>query len=335
MSTSSNAPHYPVTYNPESPPYRGTPHNVNYGNVHNLMHAARTGNTQTIRRVVDDGTSVNARNRLGETALMHASRAGHISTVRALLNMGATTPPGLLHTIAGSRHVDIVRLLVTHGQMNVNARDDHGQTPLHRAAMYGRAGTVTYLINHGAKIHAKDHTGRTPLHIAVRCGEFPGTVRALLDAGARVNIKDNQGIMPLGTDTTNTIRNMMIMHTNFRKKLHNDANGIDPITYDKVPLRDARVVLNNMVNGQIRHIFHKNTINQMRRHGHLTQPMTRRHLDIDNVVPLENIIDTQEKNVYRRLRNNTTARNIRRNNVIVISNSNSNSQNRKRRRTRR
>jgi hypothetical protein len=301
------------------------PLNFNYGNVAQLMNAVRQGNTNTARTLIEAGTSVDSMSWTGETPITIAAVAGKTATVRMLLEKGAIVQPGMLHLVAGGPDLDMVRLLVEQGHDDVNLRDFLHQTPLHRAAMYGRADIAKYLIEHGARIHVKDIEGKTPLHIAVRY-EFPKTVRVLLDAGARTDIKDRSGRTPLGTDTTNAIIQMMLLHEDVRpRRLHDSANGVDVTTLNKVPLRDARVILGDTVDGRIRHVFHKDTIDRMRLFsgGVNTHPVTRRRFEPNNVVPLETALHKNEHQLYRRLRNSTNAGTLRQRNAIVISNSNS------------
>jgi hypothetical protein len=320
-SDSLPSPHYSMT----SPQYAGPPLNFNYGNVARLMNAVRQGNTNTARTLIEDGTNVDSVSWTGETPLMTAAIGGKTATVRMLLEKGATVYPGMLHLVAGGPDLALVRLFVEHGHDDVNLRDFLHQTPLHRAAMYGRAATAKYLIEHGARIHAKDIEGKTALHIAARY-EFPKTVRVLLDAGARTNVKDRSGRTPLGTDTTDKIVQMMLLHDDVQpRRLHDQANGVDVTTLNKVPLRDARVILGDTVNGRIRHVFHKDTIERMRRFsdGMNTHPITRRPFEPNNVVPLQVALHKNEHPLYNRLRHTTNAGTLRNANAIVISNSNS------------
>jgi hypothetical protein len=293
-----------------------------YGEFPRLMNAARHGNTNTARTLLENGENPDGVSWTGDTPLAAAAKGGHVGTVRMFLNHGATIRPGLVHTVAGTPHLDVMRVLLQRGG-DVNSRDILHQTPLHKAAAFGRASMTKLLIDHGARVNAKDMEGRTPLHVAVRY-EFPETVRALLHAGARTTIKDASGKTPLGTDTTNAILNMMLSHNNVKRtRLHESANGVDPVTMEKVPRRDARVILGN--NTSIRHVFHKNTIERLRRSrtGNV-HPVTRQPFDPNNVVPLENALVKSEYHLYNRLKNNTNAGTLRKNNVVVISNSNSN-----------
>jgi ankyrin repeat protein len=58
----------------------------------------------------------------------------------------------------------VVRLLIEKGA-NVNATR-YGETPLHSAAEGGNAETAKLLIEKGADVNAKDDNGETPLHKA-------------------------------------------------------------------------------------------------------------------------------------------------------------------------
>lgn len=50
--------------------------------------------------------------------------------------------------------MQLVKLLENSGA-NINAADEHGMTPLHKAAVQGHADTVAELLAHGAHIDAK------------------------------------------------------------------------------------------------------------------------------------------------------------------------------------
>lgn len=54
-----------------------------------LLAAARRGDLNTVRILLNKGANVNARDRHGETALIWASAIGNIKLVKLLINKGA------------------------------------------------------------------------------------------------------------------------------------------------------------------------------------------------------------------------------------------------------
>lgn len=60
---------------------------------------------------------------------------------------------------------ETVRALLEHGA-NIEARDEHGNTSLHRAAGAGHHEIVRFHLESGADVEAKNGSGRRPLHVA-------------------------------------------------------------------------------------------------------------------------------------------------------------------------
>lgn len=75
---------------------------------------------------------------------------------------------------------------------DVNARDEHGCTPLSIAAMKGNLSTVRLLLERGADANVPCDHGPNPLNMASSRGYEP-IVRLLLEKGADVNRTDPQG----------------------------------------------------------------------------------------------------------------------------------------------
>jgi cytohesin len=80
--------------------------------------------------------------------------------------------------------------------VDVNAKDDNGDTPLHEAADTGHEEVVELLIANGADVDAKNRYDMTPLHWAASAGHKE--IAALLIAkGADVDAKRDDGDTPL------------------------------------------------------------------------------------------------------------------------------------------
>jgi ankyrin repeat protein len=97
------------------------------------------------------------------------------------------------HEMSRRDLASIAEVFIDQLRPDVNARDEHGQTPLHWAALHGYPELVAVLIEHGAHVDAQDQDGRTPLMKAAQKG-FLGIMQQLLNAGADVNLQDtNKG----------------------------------------------------------------------------------------------------------------------------------------------
>ncbi len=73
--------------------------------------------------------------------------------------------------------------------LNINAPDEHEQTPLHFGAAYGNLEVVMTLLNAGADVNARDKDRQVPLHRAAESNKNVAVVKALLDAGAEVDAR--------------------------------------------------------------------------------------------------------------------------------------------------
>jgi uncharacterized protein len=54
-----------------------------------LLEAVKTGNTESVVRLLDGGAEVDAKDASGATALMHAVKGEQIETIRVLIERGA------------------------------------------------------------------------------------------------------------------------------------------------------------------------------------------------------------------------------------------------------
>jgi len=181
-----------------------------------MLAAARAGDQGAVARAIADGASVNARNRVGETALimalqnerpalamdmvnagtdvnlaavngvsplMAAAHAGQTDLVRVLLAKGADIAAvdrlkkNAMTYAAGQGRTEIVVLLLRAG-VDPNAVYAHDLTALMWSAGYGQTATSQALLAAGAKAELKDDRGKTALDIA-REGNFVETVKLL------------------------------------------------------------------------------------------------------------------------------------------------------------
>lgn len=100
---------------------------------------------------------------------------------------------GDLANAARNNNVSAVRLMLA-GGLPVDARGQHGGTPLHWACFHGNADMVREILRYAPPLELADHEfDATPLGWAIhgskngwycRTGDYAGTVKALLAAGA-------------------------------------------------------------------------------------------------------------------------------------------------------
>ena len=157
-----------------------------------ITEAARRGDAQAVRSLLDRGADVNAAQGDGMTALHWAAERGHAEVVGVLLSapaaveaktrIGSYTP---LHVAGRRGHAAIVVSLLEAGADPDVVTTNSGATPLHlAAAAIGGADAVVVLLAYGADANAREWSaGQTALMFAAGSNR-PGAVRALLRGGA-------------------------------------------------------------------------------------------------------------------------------------------------------
>ncbi|XP_041363273.1 ankyrin repeat and KH domain-containing protein 1-like [Gigantopelta aegis] len=154
------------------------------------------GEDVNIRKLCDS-TNVPEPTEEGESLLSLACSAGYYELAQVLLAMkanvedrgikGDCTP---LMEAASGGHVDIVRLLISHGA-DVDAQSSAGNTPLHYAACGGFTEVVQEIIKANARVEVHNENGHTPLMEAASAGHVE-VARILLDNGAGINTHSNE-----------------------------------------------------------------------------------------------------------------------------------------------
>jgi ankyrin repeat protein len=133
-----------------------------------LFSAADRNCLDLATQLLDQGASVDARDRVGARPLSHAARSGHLDMIDLLLARGAPTDARdlngatALYYAAERGHASAVQRLIERGA-DIKLTGRSGVSPVAAAAYAGRDSIVGILLAHGADGNALDDTGKPPV----------------------------------------------------------------------------------------------------------------------------------------------------------------------------
>uniref|UniRef100_A0A8C5GSA9 Euchromatic histone-lysine N-methyltransferase 2 n=1 Tax=Gouania willdenowi TaxID=441366 RepID=A0A8C5GSA9_GOUWI len=217
------------TYQPESQNRRSA-----------LHAAAQKGLLEICYMLVQAGAQVDTKDKELRTPLLEAIVNNHIEVAHYLIKNGACVyhNDGYtgLHHAAKMGNLEIVNMLLETGQVDVNAQDSGGWTPIIWAAEHKHVQVIKSLLNRGADVSISDKElnvclhwaayagnvdiaelvlnagcslasanlhGDTPLHIAAREG-YLECVTLFLSRGADIDILNREGETPLSLAQVDT-----------------------------------------------------------------------------------------------------------------------------------
>ncbi|XP_052763918.1 cortactin-binding protein 2-like [Mya arenaria] len=112
----------------------------------------------------------------GRSLLFYAARYGQVDTARQLVEAGCGMDQvdclgnSALHEAVDKRQLEIAELILGDGKVDVNVTDCNGDTPLMLAVTHGDTDAVKLLHKHGADINICDMTGCSPIYRALQRG---------------------------------------------------------------------------------------------------------------------------------------------------------------------
>ena len=148
-------------------------------NAASLASAAKRGQVDVVRSLIESGEDIDHRGRGGATPIYFAAQKGHADVVRLLAEAGA----------------------------DLDADNNFGSTALHVASRYGHVDVIRVLVEFGAALNPQNMTGgteslinprgtanglvksSTPLSKAARAGQFEA-VKVLIELGVQLPAPD-------------------------------------------------------------------------------------------------------------------------------------------------
>uniref|UniRef100_A0AAY5KLW0 Euchromatic histone-lysine N-methyltransferase 2 n=1 Tax=Esox lucius TaxID=8010 RepID=A0AAY5KLW0_ESOLU len=201
-----------------------------------LHAAAQRGLLEVCYMLVQAGAKLDVQDKSMRTPLLEAIVNNHVDVTKYLVQSGACVYQTVsedgytgLHHASKLGNLEIVTLLLETGQVDINAQDSGGWTPIIWAAEHKHIQVIRALLNRGADVTLKDKEmnvclhwasfagcaeiaemvlnagcplssvnmhGDTPLHIAAREGFFE-CVTLFLSRGADIDIMNREGDTPL------------------------------------------------------------------------------------------------------------------------------------------
>jgi ankyrin repeat protein len=154
------------------------------------MTAARTGNVDSIKLLVETGAKIDAKeNWQGQTALMWAAAQNNAAAVTTLIDLGADKNER-------SKLLSFPEFKFETSGMVVTVLPRGGWTPLMYAARDGAVAAVSALADAKADLNATDPDGTTALMYAIINAHFD-TAAVLIEKGADPNVADSTGTTAL------------------------------------------------------------------------------------------------------------------------------------------
>jgi len=184
------------------------------------------------------------------------------------------------------------------GRVKVMSRMFHDAHSFNRPIGAWEVHSVSYMRDmfRGARAFIQD--------IRTWASKFSSVWDVAMDDDTRLRVYGNgESVYPLTQEPVDPLTQAF---TSRRYRLHPSANAYDPVMTNRVPLNDARVIAGDVVgnNARIRHIFHKDTLNAMARHGggtHMRHPLTRELFRKAHIVPLRDVLHANDAAIYNRI----------------------------------
>ncbi|KAI9040290.1 uncharacterized protein KD926_008380 [Aspergillus affinis] len=209
--------------------------------LHVLFQAVSRGRSAMIDVLIGRGFSIaDYRDRNGRSILSLAAAHGHLKMVEVLLRCRQFNLDCKYTHIAESPlwesinngHLEIVPLLLSEEQLELNFPNQMGFSPLLWASSEGREGIVSLILKHeGVDVNFTDQNGQTSLHHAAKNGHDQVPKLLLAFDGLSINSSDACGRTPLSVAAENGHANIVniLLRERHIDPVSEDPNGNGPL----------------------------------------------------------------------------------------------------------
>ena len=178
---------------------------------------------------------INQKNKKGYNALLYSAFRGNLEIFNKLMESGAdisiTNASGLnvLHLASQGNYPNMIVYLIDKYGLDINSKDNKGNTALHWAVYMNSKQVVDYLVYYNIDTNLRDNDGDTAFDIAIRKGNQYLIKRFNEDFSVLINrkmeeAKDNNHDIEADNDLDNNNNQNIELHHNITKK--NDKNNI-------------------------------------------------------------------------------------------------------------
>ncbi|KAL3814700.1 hypothetical protein ACJIZ3_015968 [Penstemon smallii] len=177
--------------------------------VHSFLNAARTGNLdllKTIAQQLDDGKGL----------------------AQTVIDVKDANKRGAFHFAAREGQIEVCKYFIEELKIDVNTKDEDGDTPLIHAAREGHTATAKYLINSGADPSISSETGNTALHHSAGIGDIE-LLKFLLTKSINVDLQSVVGtplIWAAGSSQEDAVKVLLEHNANPNVKTEDDITPL-------------------------------------------------------------------------------------------------------------
>ena len=167
-----------------------------------IFTAASSGLVDAVKKHLEAGADVNAKNKSGYTALHLAAKRGHDAVVAVLLEakadvaLASRSGKTALHYVADyNGNLDLAKRLIA-AKAPINVQDGRKRTPLNYALSRKRTELAELLRSNGAKT-SKELASAGSIFAAAEVGDLESLNKLLAEEGADVNATNKSGYTAL------------------------------------------------------------------------------------------------------------------------------------------